>query len=111
MLKKLFSNQKSKQVESKKELNLMDIEEGYTVVEIKDSLEAWSNVEESTVKKVLVTNNKMFSSYRKGEIITLSEYLGDGRYRIDKVGGIIRNPLTEKISDIIENKFLTIPYE
>lgn len=105
LLNKLFGR-KQKEVEPEK------VKETFTSIEMREVLEAWNEIVESKrpISKILIVNNKQFSSHKRGQVLNVEWYEGEyiQGYKEIIVGGVFTIPTT--IEDLQDSNVLYVPY-
>ena len=105
LLNKIFGNKKP---EAKTETT----KETFTSIEMRETLEAWTEAVESKcpISKILIVNNKQFSSHKRGEVLNVEWYEGEyiKGYKEITVGGVF--PVPTKIEDLEDSNMLYVPY-
>lgn len=110
----MFGKRKAPKQEKKEIMTLANYQEGFTKVDLLESLNTWhdSIVDEkdaSNVVAIKIISSKEYSTFKKEQLVDVKEYLGNGRYLLDGVGGVITNPNFESFEDVADGNFLYVP--
>lgn len=101
-----------KKLLGKKEVKLEVAKETFSNVEMREVVKAWSEAveENKKVEKILVVNNLMFASKRRGDIVDVEWYENQTikGYKEKIVGGVF--PVPTSVEDLQDSNILYVPY-